>query len=120
MNFVSRQLGTDPRKVQAICQDLLGVELVCSLGGSYKVVKTGGGIDTIVSDAWPDFENPELPKDYEAPVLGWFRGCDLRLSKEVDGERFELTGTLEVERASAGFALPVFEGFKGLFGGGQK
>gem|GEM_PF-4760303 len=120
MNFVSRQLGTDPRKVQAICQDLLGVELVCSLGGSYKVVKTGGGIDTIFSNAWPDFENPELPKDYQAPVLGWFRGCDLRLSKEVDGERFELTGTLEVERASAGFALPVFEGFKGLFGGGQK
>lgn len=120
MNFVSRQLGTDPRKVQAICQDLLGVELVCSLGGSYKVVKTGGGIDMIFSDAWPDFKNPELPKDYQAPVLGWFRGCDLRLSKEVDGERFELTGTLEVERAPAGFALPVFEGFKGLFGGGQK
>ena len=120
MNFVSRQLGADTSKVQAICQDLLGVELVCSLGGSYEVVTTGGGVDLIFSDAWPDFVNPVLPKDYQAPVLKWFRGCELRLSKEEDGGRFELTGTLEVKRAPAGFELPLFNGFKGLFGGGPK
>ena len=120
MNFVSRQLGTDTSDVQAICQDLLGVELVCSLGGSYQLVGTEGGVDLIFSNAWPDFVNPVLPTDYQAPVLGWFRGCELKLSKEVDGGRFELTGTLDVERKPAEFELPLFNGFKGLFGGGSK
>lgn len=120
MNFVSRQLGADTSDVQAICQDLLGVELVCSLGGSYQLVGTEGGVELIFSNAWPDFVNPVLPTDYQAPVLGWFRGCELKLSKEVDGGRFELTGTLDVERKSAEFELPLFNGFKGLFGGGSK
>ncbi len=120
MNFVSRQLGADAGDVQAICQNLLGVELVCSLGGTYKVVTSGGGVDLVFSDAWPDFVNPVLPKDYQAPVLRWFRGCELRLSKEVDGGRFELTGTVEVQRKPAGFELPLFNGFKGLFGGTSK
>lgn len=120
MNFVSRQLGSETRDVQAICQDLLGVELVCSLGGIYQLVATKGGVDLIFSNAWPDFVSPVLPGDYQAPVLRWFRGCELSLSKEVDGGRFELTGTLDVERKPAGFELPLFNGFKGLFGGGAK
>lgn len=120
MNFVSRQLGIDKGKVQSVCQDLLGVELVCSLGGKYEVVKTRGGLVMIFSDAWPNFENPALPKSYRAPVLRWFRGCELRLSKEDDGGRFQLTGTFKVERTPTGFELPLFKDFKSLFGGGAK
>lgn len=120
MNFVSRQLGIDKRQVQSVCQDLLGVELVCSLGGRYDVVKTGGGLEIIFSDAWPDFETPVLPNSYQAPVLRWFRGCELRLSKEEDGGRFKLTGTVKVERTPTGFELPLFKNFKSLFGGGAK
>ena len=92
MNFVSRQLGIDKGKVQSVCQDLLGVELVCSLGGKYEVVKTRGGLVMIFSDAWPNFENPALPKSYRAPVLRWFRGCELRLSKEDDGGEISVDG----------------------------
>ena len=120
MNFVSRQLGTDRKDVQAICQDLLGVDLVCSLGGSYEVVETVGGIELIFSNAWPDFENPELPVGYQAPLLRWFRGGELRLSKQADGGRFELTGELQVERAPTGFALPSYQDFKGFFNRGGK
>ena len=120
MNFVSRQLGTDRKNVQAICQDLLGVDLVCSLGGTYEVVKTVGGIELIFSNAWPDFENPELPVGYQAPLLRWFRGGELRLSKQADGGRFELTGELQVERAPTGFALPSYQDFKGFFNRGGK
>lgn len=121
MNFVSRQLGTDAKSVKETCEYLLGVVLHCSLDGKYEVVDTGGGVEVNFSNAWPDFVAPVRPKDYQAPVLGWFRGCELRLSKEADGGRFELTGTLKVKREpKTGLELPLFKGFKGLFGGGEK
>jgi hypothetical protein len=79
------------------------------------------GREVWISDAWPDFASPTLPETHVSPLLQWFRGVELEVSKT--DTQYTLHGYLDIERQDVGTKLPSFELFKGFgnfLGGGGK
>lgn len=119
LNLVSRQFNLSPNQSKLIVENLLDVELVCSLNGDYELLETAGR-EVWHSTAWPDFDQPELPENYVSPLLTWFRGFDLELVQSR--EQFSIHGFLDVQRSSTS-SLPsfkLFNGFGSMFGGDSK
>lgn len=123
LNFISDQFRISPTEAQQVAQELLNVDLVCSLGGAYRLQPVGGR-EVWVSTAWPSFTAPVIPEGYSAPLLNWFRGLEI-VGVEL-GQQYSLHGHLDIERsASTGGVLPsidLFKGFQNLFprGSSQK
>ncbi|MEZ6092845.1 MAG: hypothetical protein R3C03_01210 [Pirellulaceae bacterium] len=112
MNMVVDQFGVLPGDAQSTAEQLLDVNLVCSLGGEYQLMPIAGR-SIWVSDKWPDFTRPEVPGEYRAPVLGWFRGLEVELTHV--NSQFSVHGFLDMERSqSTGGVLPSFDLFKGF------
>ncbi len=119
LNMMSQQFNLAPEAAKDKVEDLLDVELVCSLGGKYQL-NACQNRSLWCSDAWPDFANPQMPEDYASPLLSWFRGWQLELL--MNQSQFAVHGYLDVER-SGNTDLPSFDLFKGfgeLFGGKKK
>ena len=118
LNMISQQFNLDSQASRETVEDLLDVDLVCSLGGEYELIDFAGR-KIWRSNKWPDFSQPTLPDDYKAPMLAWFRGLQLELLKSES--QFVVHGYLDIERSS-GSSLPSFDLFKGfgkMFGGDQ-
>ncbi len=116
LNMMSQQFNLPPQQARQIVEDLLDVDLVCSLGGQYELTDLPQRM-VWQSTAWPDFSDPLLPEDYAAPMLKWFRGLELELMRS--DSQFVVHGYLDIER-SPGSSLPSFNLFKGfgkMFGG---
>lgn len=122
LNMMSQQFNLAPAIAKETTEALLDVDLVCSLGGEYKLFEPSPSPNRLVwhSTAWPEFANPSLPDDYTSPLLKWFRGLQLELL--MNERQFSVHGFLDIER-SGSTTLPSFDMFKGfgnLLGGGQK
>jgi hypothetical protein len=112
-----QQLGVPLADCRTVAEDLLDAELHCPLGGEFKLVEEVGFAPVWQSTAWSGRSLAEIPADFEAPLLKWFRGVDAHLIK-ADG-RIIARAEFDVQREppqGGGFELPLFN----LFGSGQK
>jgi hypothetical protein len=118
LNAMNQQLRVPLADCRGVAEELLDGELICPLGGEYKLVEeVRGGGQSWESTAWAGRRLGGVPDDFEAPLLKWFRGLDAHLIK--DGERIVARIELDMQRDAAPgpkIPLPLFD----LFGGGQK
>jgi len=120
LNMLVQQFGIAPESAMEIAERMLNVDLVCSLGGEYELTTLPSGRRVWRSTAWPDFSQPQLPADYVAPVLNWFRGLNIEAIR--DESQFSFHGYIDIQRSDEKKKLPSFNLFKG-FGnvmGGKK
>ena len=121
LNLLTQQFAISPELSRKVAEKMLNVDLVCSLGGEYKLFQLMSGRKMWASTAWPSFTNPQLPPNYLAPTLRWFRGTEIEITKTES--QFAIHGFIDVERdptENKGMNLPsfkMFEGFGRLFGG---
>jgi len=121
LNLLVQQFRLRPEQARDIAETMLDVDLICSLNGNYQVLPLASGREVWISDAWPDFASPTLPETHVSPLLQWFRGVELEVSKT--DTQYTLHGYLDIERQDVGTKLPSFELFKGFgnfLGGGGK
>ena len=120
LNLLTQQFRIEPQSARATAERMLDVELVCSLGGDYELAELPSGRQLWQSTAWPSFSSPVLPEQYRAPLLAWFRGLELEVTKSET--QFSIHGFLDIQRSNKRSALPSFDMFKGfgMFGGGEK
>ena len=123
LNMLTQQFGVTPEIAMPIAEKMLNVELVCSLGGTYKPYELRSGRKLWSSDLWPSFAAPELPPNYTAPVLAWFRGAELEVIKAPT--QFAIHGYIDIERTNveSQMKLPsmdMFKGFGNIFGASSK
>lgn len=120
LNMLVQQFGISPESAMETAERMLNVDLVCSLGGEYELTTLPSGRKIWRSTAWPDFSQPQLPTDYVAPVLNWFRGLNIEAIR--DDSQFSFHGYIDIQRGDEKKKLPSFNLFKG-FGnalGGKK
>ena len=118
LNLAVQQFRISPEDASVVMQRMLDAELVCWLGGEYQLAKSPSGRSIWVSSEWPSFINPALPPDHIAPLLGWFRGIEVQVSKAET--QFSIHGFLDIQRSEQTTELPsfdLFKGFNNLFGG---
>ena len=115
LQAMSQQLRIPPPKALQTTEDLLNVKLVCSLDGKYELVDRGGGQLTWRSTKWPVAGEP-FPEDYQAPLVEWFRGLDLDLTKY--GDRVVMHAELDMQRDAEEKRQPSLPLFN-LFGAGE-
>lgn len=84
MQSLVQQLHVPIDDAKRTSERLLDAKLVCTLGGEYEIVRSRSGGEYWVSTAWPGSLNYQLPRDYVAPLLVWFRGLDAGLTKLPD------------------------------------
>ncbi len=122
LNLLTQQFRVPPAATRTIVERMLDVDLVCSLHGNYELVSLPSGRKLWYSTAWPSFSNPQLPAQHQAPLLKWFRGVEVEVTKSET--QFSVHGFFDIERSETDTnALPSFDLFKGfgnLFGGEGK
>lgn len=114
---IHNQLGVPSNQAKAFVDQLLNLEFIDPLGGQFKYETNGNGYGRWVSTAWS-----EEGRDFQANVMDWFRGLDVRLN--VDEHLIEMHAQLEMqnEKPEPGLKLPGFNLFNmgGALGGGSK
>ncbi|MCB9938589.1 MAG: hypothetical protein H6823_10135 [Planctomycetaceae bacterium] len=111
LQAMTQQLGVPREQALETTESLLAAKLVCSLNGTYALTDRGDGLPTWRSDKWPVAGQP-FPADYNAPVLDWFRGLNLDLTKH--GDRMVMHAELDMQRApeeKMKLELPLFNLF---------
>ncbi|GAA4437535.1 hypothetical protein [Bremerella cremea] len=114
---VHNQLGVPAPEAKAFAEQLLNLEFLDPLGGTFEYVAEPNGTQRWVSTAWN-----EEGQDYQANLMTWFRGMDARLN--VDESLVELHAQIDMqnEKPAPGLKLPGFNLFDlgGAFGGSSK
>ena len=108
---LSEQLGVPVADAATVAENLLGVKLLCALGGEYQLSSTATSLPHWTSTHWPT--NPQtVPEKYQSPFLTWFRGLEGSLVK-YDGEA-ELRLILDIQSPTekSGLTLPLFDFFR--------
>ena len=121
LNMLVQQFGIDPESAMEVAERLLNVDLICSLGGEYELTTLPSGRKVWRSTAWPAFNTPQIPDDYVAPVLQWFRG--LSIEAVQDDTQFSIHGYVDIQRGDEKKKLPsfnLFKGFGNVLGGDKK
>jgi hypothetical protein len=117
LHQLNQQLHVPMAQAKDVAEDLLDGRLLCPLGGEYQLVEhLEGGARTWQSTAWARRGVAVVPKDFEPPLLQWFRGLDAQLNK-VEGQlvaRVELD--MQRKPTEPKIDLPFFD----LLRGGQK
>ncbi|MDE0734716.1 MAG: hypothetical protein OSB47_02770 [Pirellulaceae bacterium] len=96
LHLLTQQFGVPRAQSMDIAQDLLQARLTCSLGGEYKLATTANGSTRWHSTGGPKNIPARLPKDYQAPLLSWFRGLESSLTRQ--GNQVMLHAQLDVQR----------------------
>ncbi len=122
LNLMIQQLGIPAETALDQAEHLLGVTLVCPLGGEYVFAETGDHSMAWQSTVWPSFDDPQMPSEYTAPPIAWFRGMSLDVYQLQT--QFVVHATLDIARGAGpgsdgergGFweVLPDFGAFKGF------
>ena len=82
LSLLTRQLKVDPELVLPSAQQILGVNLQCTLGGEYQFSAASG---RWISTAWRgETAPPVAPADYVAPAMNWFRGVNAEVTQYDD------------------------------------
>ncbi|MCA9170859.1 MAG: hypothetical protein KDB23_24455 [Planctomycetales bacterium] len=113
LNAMQQQFGLAPDEALATAESILGVELVCALGGEYKLTELPMLDQPFwASTHWPEMRSdPSDPGQFAAPIMAWFRGLNAEVSLLED--RVTGRATLEVQEAADGKPeLPFFNLFK--------
>ena len=96
LNAFSRQLQIPPAESLQIAERILGVRLVCGLGGKYELQNAG---DELVY--WQSTRaNATRLSKHRAPLITWLRGLDAQVS--VLDDRFVATMRLEIDQSANG------------------
>ena len=117
LNLLTQQFRIPPGLARPTAERMLDVELFCSLGGKYELSQLPTGRQLWYSTAWPSFSRPVLPEEHAAPLLRWFRGLEMEVSRSET--QFYVHGFLDIERQEPESSLPSFDlfgGFGKLFG----
>ncbi|MGD9853462.1 MAG: hypothetical protein AB7U20_00780 [Planctomycetaceae bacterium] len=109
LHSLSQQFRIPREQTLDLANSLLDTQLVCTLGGTYAVDQ-GSGTSFWRSTAWP--VDGRLPADYQAPLLEWFRGASVDVTKT--GPELILHAEIDMERKEREpqMQLPVFNLFK--------
>ena len=81
LHALSQQLRLPLDESLTVAEQLLDTHLVCPFGGTYKLTETPGSEPQWRSTAWPAANPDNITPNYEAPLLQWFRGLELSLTK---------------------------------------
>lgn len=111
MRLLSSQFKVPGADAREIAERIFNSQLVCALGGEYEFDDRDGQLGWR-STAWPNGER-SLPADYAAPLMGWFRGANLEITKAAD--RLVMRAEIEMHRESTQpkSGLPFLDFFKG-------
>ncbi len=121
LNLMIQQFNLSQETAKAQAEDLLGLTLVCPLGGQYSLAATDTGQVVWQSDQWPSFDDPQVPVDYLAPPMSWFRGLSLDVYQR--NTQFVVHGSLDIARDPSLYGsggskifgnLPSIDLFKGF------
>jgi hypothetical protein len=109
LHTLSQQLGVPREDAVKTANRLLDTQLICSLKGSYEQIETDPGLVMWRSEGWPAPDAHGFPDDYQAPLLTWFRGVDVDVTKA--GDRLTVHAELEMQRAknASPLDLPLFK-----------
>lgn len=118
LHALSQQLGVPRDEARSVAEQLLDAELICTLGGEYKLSQQPGRVALWQSSHWPDPASGALAAEYRAPLLDWFRGMQSELTMYQD--RVVVQAVLDMQRkpSEKKIDLPFFN--LDLFGGGKK
>jgi hypothetical protein len=128
INLLIQQMGVPPETALAQVEQLLGVKLLCPLGGEYVFSPMPNGNSAWQSTAWPSFDDPQIPAEYLAPLMTWFRGMTLDVYQRdtlfvvhatLDIQRGNVVAVRSEEEEQAGGLLNQIPGFN-LFKGFSK
>jgi hypothetical protein len=109
LNTLIQQFRVTAPEALDVAEDLLDTNLICTLGGEYEFVASEEG-GYWRSTAWPGDGLP--PDGYQAPLLEWFRGASVDLTREPDGLFLHAEiDMLRKEREPAA-NLPLFDLFR--------
>jgi hypothetical protein len=114
LHTIHQQLGVPVEESRNVAERLLGVTLICALGGEYQLFDGPGGLHYWGSTHWPSLlaDRPDENGQFASPVLAWFRGLDAEV-KLLD-DRVLADATLEVQSPASGRAkLPFFNLWRG-------
>lgn len=109
LNRLSTQLRMAPDQAEAMDSWLLAGDLACPLRGTYTFEKTRRG-ERWVSSAWDSktaLPAVQVPADYQAPMLAWFRGLQANLTQYEDRLVFDATLDTEHQRREKGIPGPA-------------
>ncbi len=114
VNQLAQQFGLDPQSAWLAAEQLLGVKLVCPLGGDYEFRQISPSRSLWYSTAWPNPDLPRLPDKYQAAIFNWFRGLSADVIQTDD--QFVIHAILDVHRNETvnESPLPSFDLFKGF------
>ena len=121
LTLLSQQLHVPLEQAKKTTEELLDAQLICPLGGEYSLVEDlTGGLKSWQSTAWAKRNATNIPDDFEAPLLKWFRGLDAHLTNMGN----QITTRIEIDMqrnpTEPKVELPSFFNLNNLFGGGQK
>jgi hypothetical protein len=114
MSLLEQQFHVPLDDARATAEQLLNAQLSCTLGGEYRIRQWPGGGETWSSTALPERTDYTLPEGYVSPLLVWFRGLDVGVTKLPD--QLVVTAQLDMQRnrpEKNSLNLPLFN----LFGG---
>ncbi len=104
MQILIQQLGVPREAAHETVQRLLNAELICSLGGQYRLEPIPSALPQWRSDRWKGHTAAEA--DYRAPWMDWFQGGQVRIVRLQD--RIVLNGELDMKRTESSGGLPFF------------
>ncbi len=116
LHALSQQLNVPREEALETAERLLGVRLICSLGGEYAMRELSDTHRIWQTTKLPETEIRQLPEDYQSPLLKWFRGLSVDLTK-LD-HQIQTHAELDMQRkpSEATISLPSFD----IFGSKKK
>jgi hypothetical protein len=99
LHAVHQQLGVPQDEARAAAERVLDVDLICALGGEYRLYEDHVGNSYWGSTHWPSLmTEAEQEGQFASPMMAWFRGLHAEVALLPD--RVAALATLEVERLS--------------------
>ncbi len=113
LHNMTQQLGVPADEALSTAEKVLGVTLICALGGEYELLSHPLYGQHWSSTRWPSrVAEAESPKaTFASPVMAWFRGLDAEFTMKSD----RLTGiaTMEIQNPVEGAPqVPLFNLFR--------
>jgi hypothetical protein len=105
LHALSQQLGTPRKAALETANELLDTHLVCTLGGQYQLVSEEGAVPYWRSTGTSTAASSPR-SDFEAPLLQWFRGLDLEVTKTPDRLLLRADITMQRKPTSSPWSLP--------------
>jgi hypothetical protein len=117
LQALTQQLKLPPQDALATAERLLDTHLLCPLDGKYEL-RQGEGLPQWHSTALTANGAGSAASDFRAPLLQWFRGLDLSLTRSDDGVELQVDARMQnnVPRKTPSATLPLLNLFKGSVG----